>query len=54
MNKRYSTIMSVAAVAVMAGALFGSTLTAAPISVQGANTPVSALEAVERLSLIHI
>ena len=54
MNKRYSTIMSVAAVAVMAGALFGSTLTAAPISVQGADTPVSALEAVERMGGLQL
>ena len=54
MNKRYSTILSVAAVAVMAGALFGSTLTAAPISVQGADTPVSALEAVERMGGLQL
>ena len=54
MNKRYSTIMSMAAVAVMAGALFGSTLTAAPISVQGADTPVSALEAVERMGGLQL
>jgi nitrite reductase (NO-forming) len=46
--------MSVAAVAVMAGALFGSTLTAAPISVQGADTPVSALEAVERMGGLQL
>ena len=56
MNKRYSTIMSVAAIAVMAGALFGSTYTNTQISTLSvdATTVESALDAVERMGGLQL
>ena len=56
MNKRYSTIMSVAAVAVMAGALFGSTYANTQISTLSVDTTYvgSALDAVERMGGLQL
>ena len=55
MNRRYSTIMTVAAVAVMAGALFGSSFTAPQIggsTMEVETTPLSKVAAMGGLELV--
>ena len=57
MNRRYSTIMTVAAVAVMAGALFGSSYSSTQISGQVSDVPktnVNALEVIERMGGLQL
>ena len=57
MNRRYSTIMTVAAVAVMAGALFGSSYSGTQISGQVSDVPktnVNALEVIERMGGLQL
>ena len=55
MNRRYSTIMTVTAVAVMAGALFGSSFTAPQIggsTMEVETTPLSKVAAMGGLELV--
>ena len=49
MNRRYSTIMTVAAVAVMAGALFGSNYSISQLSAAGVDANVDALDVVRSM-----
>ena len=49
MNRRYSSILTVAAVAVMAGALFGSNYSNSQLSAAGVDSEVSALDVVRSM-----
>ena len=54
MNKRMNFMFTIAAIAVMGGALFGSTFTAQLNAMASDSNVASAYKQIEELSLIHI
>ena len=54
MNRRYSTIMTVTAVAVMAGALFGQSFTANSTDVYSSDYKVDAYAAIDRMGGLQL
>ena len=54
MNRRYSTIMTVAAIAVMGGALFGQSFTANTSGVYSSDYKVDAYAAIDRMGGLQL